>query len=629
MITHDSFQVELEKIAKAVPGSTIELPAILEQNLREQRDDLLSSGKKSAYPVAAASGALAGVSIPVIMKALTVGGDAEAANRNIVESFLAGGLEKAFKDDPKLSSLPPEKLKAYARQLASQHYSTPVSLRRGNADLVAALERYTGPEFEAAPGISQKLVAAGHTPDQFGRVTVLNSELGDVLTRLNQNDINALQPVYADELFERVDRSLGSKIRFKELPPTPAGLPASTQQAVDYARQMLKKDLDHYVAQSKGNAEKIIDVSDIARVLDEVAQQVPQESQQSLLNKLRRIVPANSGVTDDQITAMLSKIEQKHGKISVKNPFRARIENVVTDLSHNKPALIAAGILGAAFGLGSVRRKRKKVEQMKAYRAASMKKTSEERTRTDRVLHVLPGVGAVIGGTVGAAMPTKFDPSVVSKNLKPHSVGGRIVSGLLGAGLGGTTMWLPSAVRDTKRALSKQAEAKIGQDDDGNPIVEILGASIEKLDDQKAHGIPIVEAPPGFIYNPELGAFVPNSEDPGWMTQPEAMQAQENANAYQAGQQDTQTQVAQSEADRQAEIQLSQMQPQPKSAPKKSSSGSGKKPASKSQPAKAPKIPTPAAVAGMHPLAQPESPQGFQPPQIQPPGPPSATTVAR
>jgi hypothetical protein len=77
-----------------------------------------------------------------------------------------------------------------------------------------------------------------------------------------------------------------------------------------------------------------------------------------------------------------------------------------------------------------------------------------EQSGVDRVLQAGPGVGAVIGGTVGAIDPKKFDPGTIFKSLrgKGGTAKGRVVSGVLGAGLGATTGWLPSVIRDAVRA---------------------------------------------------------------------------------------------------------------------------------------------------------------------------------
>ena len=83
-----------------------------------------------------------------------------------------------------------------------------------------------------------------------------------------------------------------------------------------------------------------------------------------------------------------------------------------------------------------------------------MEKISREST-TDRVLAAAPGVGAIAGGAFGAARPTAFDPGTIFKSLKGkgHTSKGRVVSGILGAGLGATTGWLPSTLRDGYKAV--------------------------------------------------------------------------------------------------------------------------------------------------------------------------------
>jgi hypothetical protein len=259
-----------------------------------------------------------------------------------------------------------------------------------------------------------------------------------------------------------------------------------------------------------------------------------------------------------------------------------------------------------------------------------LEKISEEST-TDRVLKAAPGVGAVAGGVWGVASPTAFNPASLFTGLKDkvHGIKGRGASAVLGAGLGATTTWIPSALRDSKRAVMNpdgkglKKKAEVIEGDDGSPVAKIIGSSVKKINDQRAKGVPIVEPPPGFTYNPELAAFVPNSEDPGWMTNPEAMQAQETQAAHQAGAQQQAQQGAQQEAETQAaqQVQQAQMQQQAEQ---------GAQPQQAQQGA-APQVPQPGQITGLHPMAQPDTQKQHagKTPKVDKHRPNSTNSVAR
>ena len=259
-------------------------------------------------------------------------------------------------------------------------------------------------------------------------------------------------------------------------------------------------------------------------------------------------------------------------------------------------------------------------------------KDKDEPSKTDRALEALPGVGALAGGAAGAVDPKRFDPGWFKKGLKGTGAKGRVVSGLMGAGTGATIGWIPSALRDAKDALSsKKKTAEVIALDDGSPVAKIIGSSIEKLDDERAHGVPIVEPPPGFVYAPDLQAFIPNEDDPGWMTNPEAMAAEEKASAYQQGQMDTQQQSAQQEADTaagqaMAEQQAAMMAQDQPMAPGQQPAAPG---AAQVPQQGAPQPPAPKQITGLHPMAQPQGSNPPPTPPIQQPGPKSSTTVAR
>jgi len=98
-----------------------------------------------------------------------------------------------------------------------------------------------------------------------------------------------------------------------------------------------------------------------------------------------------------------------------------------------------------------------------------LEKIAEERSLTDRALAAAPAAGAVAGGVWGAADPRAFNPSGLFPSLaKSHGgLRSRAVSGLLGAGLGATTGWLPSVARDAYRAMTPSPKLST------TPVVEV------------------------------------------------------------------------------------------------------------------------------------------------------------
>jgi hypothetical protein len=94
---------------------------------------------------------------------------------------------------------------------------------------------------------------------------------------------------------------------------------------------------------------------------------------------------------------------------------------------------------------------------------------------------------------------------------------------------------------------------------EASPAHGIVASRIEQLDPKTARGIPVLQPPPGFIYSPELVAFVPDENDPGWMAAQQAVEAARNKGWYDQGQEDVQTQQAQQEVDTQAQQQVDQV----------------------------------------------------------------------
>lgn len=84
------------------------------------------------------------------------------------------------------------------------------------------------------------------------------------------------------------------------------------------------------------------------------------------------------------------------------------------------------------------------------------------------------------------------------------------------------------------------------------PSHGVVASRIQQLDPRRAVGIPVMQPPPGYVYNPELASFVPNEQDPGWVAQSQVIEAARNKGWYDQGQQDVVTSQAQQQIDQQA-----------------------------------------------------------------------------
>ena len=82
---------------------------------------------------------------------------------------------------------------------------------------------------------------------------------------------------------------------------------------------------------------------------------------------------------------------------------------------------------------------------------------TKKRSTTDRVMSALPAAGAVAGGAYGYTHKDMFNPKQMFPALKNPRLKGRakVVSGILGAGLGATTAWFPAAFRDAAKAAKE------------------------------------------------------------------------------------------------------------------------------------------------------------------------------
>ena len=112
---------------------------------------------------------------------------------------------------------------------------------------------------------------------------------------------------------------------------------------------------------------------------------------------------------------------------------------------------------------------------------------------------------------------------------------------------------------ESARALTKGPKEKRAEARDQDAIAEILGTEIESLDAKRARGYPIIQAPPGYVFNPDLSQFQPDPNQPGWMPEEEAAVAQQNQQMYQQGQQDQAQGAAQQELDTSIEQQAQQL----------------------------------------------------------------------
>lgn len=113
--------------------------------------------------------------------------------------------------------------------------------------------------------------------------------------------------------------------------------------------------------------------------------------------------------------------------------------------------------------------------------------------------------------------------------------------------------------------LEKIANDVTGQEagtEEPTPASGVVGAKIETKSEKEAKGTPILQPPPGYVFAPDLQAFVPDMNQPGWMPEQQAMQAQNNKGYYDAGAQDTVTQQAQQNLDGQVQQQADAAQQQ-------------------------------------------------------------------
>ena len=109
--------------------------------------------------------------------------------------------------------------------------------------------------------------------------------------------------------------------------------------------------------------------------------------------------------------------------------------------------------------------------------------------------------------------------------------------------------------------LEQSEEAKhFGENvDDESPVQGVVGTEIITRDAKKIRAIPVLDPPPGYIYDPEAAAFAPNLEDPGWMQEPAAAVAGEKKEMYTQGRSDADTDRAQKEVQKKVDVEAQQV----------------------------------------------------------------------
>lgn len=90
------------------------------------------------------------------------------------------------------------------------------------------------------------------------------------------------------------------------------------------------------------------------------------------------------------------------------------------------------------------------------------------------------------------------------------------------------------------------------------PAHGVVASRVQQLDPRRAVAIPVMQPPPGYVYDPQLASFVPNQQDPGWLAQSQVLEAARNKGWYEQGQQDVVAGQAQQQLDADAEAGVQQ-----------------------------------------------------------------------
>ena len=86
-----------------------------------------------------------------------------------------------------------------------------------------------------------------------------------------------------------------------------------------------------------------------------------------------------------------------------------------------------------------------------------------------------------------------------------------------------------------------------------SPVAQIIGHEVQTTSQRRARSVPIVQAPGGYVFRPDLLKFVPDMRQPGWMPPPVAAQAQNNSGWHAQGAQEQQAQQVAQEAQQEAQ----------------------------------------------------------------------------
>lgn len=116
---------------------------------------------------------------------------------------------------------------------------------------------------------------------------------------------------------------------------------------------------------------------------------------------------------------------------------------------------------------------------------------------------------------------------------------------------------LAGGVQDEAASNGQQGPEEVIQNE-AAPAHGVVASRITQLDPRRAVGIPVLQPPPGYTYNPDLASFVPNEQDPGWMEQQKAIEAARNKGWYDQGQQDVVAGQAQEQLDAKADADVQQ-----------------------------------------------------------------------
>jgi len=149
----------------------------------------------------------------------------------------------------------------------------------------------------------------------------------------------------------------------------------------------------------------------------------------------------------------------------------------------------------------------------------------------------------------------------------------KVAAASSGGGGGAVGMGNPGEMGDPQMgALAGGVQNEAGESEEikneAMPAHGVVASRVTQLDPRRAVGVPVMQPPPGYVYDPNLSSFVPNQGDPGWMAQESVMEAARNKGWYDAGQQDTVTQQAQQQLDTsvQADMDQKNMQAQQETA---------------------------------------------------------------